>query len=375
MASAALLSKLLVRSLRARWLEHLLAAAVVAAAVAAVTTVRSITASAEKQVHELAHNLGRNMLVIPAESDLAGFYAFRYGDGGMPDSYPEKLRSSGLGRHIRAIQARLYGNVESNGVPLILVGQKVYSRGYPGVSRPPGEAILGHSASARLGLGKSDSLLIGESRLTVTDVIRRPPDGLDTGVFTSLRTSQEITGRTGKINAMRLAGCWCKIDVPTLASKVERLLPRTRAVTVAGVIKAQKGTISVAKRYSAAIHAAAVLLVAGIVITLTASQVRREKREIGLLMAVGTPPRLVALLFIIKAGLVGAAGAVAGCLLGIFITENAAAALVEAFSATPGRETPFLIVALFSICVSVVSALFPAMEAARLDPVEALRET
>lgn len=365
---------LLLASLRARWLEYLSAGAVVAAAVAAVVGVGVVVSSGEKQVHELAHNLGRNMLIVSAETDLSDFYAFRYRGGGMPDSYPDRIRFSPLGKHIRSMQALLYGNARSGGADLIVVGMKSYQGGGPGASPPEGEAILGPSVSERLGFGKDDELNIEGVRLRVADVAPRPPDGLDMGVFTSLLDSQSIMERPGEINAIRAAGCWCSIDVAALASQVERLLPGTKAVTVAGVIKAQKGAVAAARKYSALIKMAAAFLIAGITALLISSQVRRERREIGLLLASGTPPRFVGGILVFKAGLLGFSGAVAGWLLAVLALEFGLGDILGPLDPAAGAWKRLPAIAALSTGVAAAGALVPAFKAARLDPIEALRE-
>ena len=92
--------------LRRRWAEYALGAAAVALVVAALVTHRAVTASAEVSVHELAHRLGRNMLVVPASTDLAAFHAQRYGPDALPDTFPDTIRSSRVAQHVQSIEAR-----------------------------------------------------------------------------------------------------------------------------------------------------------------------------------------------------------------------------------------------------------------------------
>ncbi|MDA8132854.1 MAG: hypothetical protein M0011_15230 [Elusimicrobia bacterium] len=367
------LSLILARSLKARLAEYLAAAAVVAVAVSVIAAVRAVTAAADAQIHDLAHNLGNNMLVVPASADLADFYAYRYRGEGLPDSYPEKLLASELGMHIRSLDALLFGNVRAGNVPLVAVGETAYQGGSPGVSWPEGEAVLGRAAWRKLGLDGARELGLGGQKFRITDIADDPPEGLDTGVFIAMSAAQRLLGRAGRISSMRLAGCWCKLEIPALAAEVEKLLPGTRAVTVAGVIKAQTGAVAAVRRYSSAIHAGALCLIMGIVSILTAYQVRRNRRELGLLLATGAQPRLIAALFVLKAALAGALGAAAGAALAVFLLRNAAGLLAPA-AVIPGigAQLPWLLA--LSAGASAAAALLPALGAARLDPVEVIRE-
>ncbi len=363
---------LFVRGLRYRWLEYLLAALVVAMAIATLTVQRSLSSSTESQTHDLAHNLGKNMLVVPASMDLADFYSMSYDDSSMPDSYPKKIRGSKVGRHISLVQSRLYANFTMRRTPLIVVGEESTSRGGHSIPPPHGKVVLGETASRKLGLSRFDKLPINDFELVVTAVISKPPDGLDVGVFASLETAQEALNRPGEINAMRMAGCWCRLDVPALADQVEQILPQTNAVTVAGLLKAQKETIAEAKRYSLVTMVVTVLLIGGVVIVLILSQVRRGLREFGLLIATGAPPWQIALLFVVNAALVGGVGGLAGHFLGLPLTAKVASTLIG--FPLPVPEGLLGITLALSITVSGVAALPPAAYAASLDPTEALRE-
>lgn len=360
------------RGLRYRWLEFLLAAVVVMLVIATLTVQRSLSSSTEEQIHSLAHKLGKNMLIVPSDTDLTEFYSMRYGDVSMPDTYPEKVHASKVGQHIRSLQSRLYANVETASTALTLIGEQRIVGGRHSGAFPPDQALIGETAARTVGVSRFDDLQINDQTLTVAGVIQNPPEELDMGVYASLETVQATLNRPGEINAMRLAGCWCRLDVPGLAAEIEQILPGTRAITVAGVMKAQKGTIVEAKKYSLITLAVAILLIGGIMIALMLSQVRRQIREIGLLLATGATPRHIALLFVASAALVGGAGGLAGYYVGIPLTASVASALIGL--PLPVSEDLLGMTLVFSILVSSLAAFPPAAYAARLDPAEVLRE-
>ena len=363
---------LLLGDLRYRWIEYMLAAVLIALVISALVLQHSVTESADDRVHDLAHKLGKNMLVIPAAVSPSDFHMLRYGDTGMPDDYPHRIATSALSQHIRFAQAQLKANVEVRGVPLILVGERDGYDNRPANTGAPAQVDLGLEAAERLRARPGDQLVIKDTPVHVTAVRAQPPDGLGMGVFTSLDTAQRILHRPGEINAMRLGGCWCRLDVPTLAADVEKLLPGTRAITVAGVLKAQKGTVDTMKRYAATLYAVGGLLVGLVVAALISSQVRRSVREIGLLLAVGASTVTVQALLVIKAGLVGMTGGLLGYLIGIPLTTELGSRLLQ----LPLEPSSNLWLPALALCalVSMAAAALPAHRAARLDPCQALRE-
>ncbi len=369
--------QLFVGDLRHRWVEYLLGALMIAVVTSALILQRSVTASAGEKVHDLAHKLGKNMLVVPAASSPADVHMLRYDDSGMPDDYPERIRRSALNQHMRLMQAQLNANIEIRGVPLILVGEG--ARDGSGQTDGDNAALveLGPEAAQHLNARPGDQLLIRDTRVVVTrvrdtGVQNDAPDGLGMGVFTSLATAQRILHRPGEINSMRLGGCWCRLDVPTLAADVEKLLPGTRAITVAGVLKAQKGTVETMTRYSVALYVVGLFLVGGTIIALISSQVRRSLREIGLLLAVGASPATVRGLVVVKAGVIGAVGGLLGYVGGIPLTTRVGSSLLQLPLEPPsGLWLPALVLC---AVVSMVAASVPAHRAGRLDPSEVLRE-
>ncbi|OIO27172.1 hypothetical protein AUJ14_00180 [Candidatus Micrarchaeota archaeon CG1_02_55_22] len=124
--------------------------------------------------------------------------------------------------------------------------------------------------------------------------------------------------------------------------------------------------------------AAISLLVGGIGImnTMYTAVIERTK-EIGIMKAVGARNSAIMAIFVIESGLLGAVGGVIGVILGA-----GAAKLVE-FVATNALGSNLLRAALpwellvgallFSFTIGACSGLFPARQAARLKPVDALR--
>lgn len=363
---------LFLKSLANRWLELVLTSIVVAGVVSALSAQRALSSSTEAQVHELAHTLGKNMLVVPSRTNLSDFYAMDYGEVFLPDSYADRILESELRKPISLIQSRLYGNIEPKGIPLVLVGEQTLRRGQVVDPFSSDKVTLGETAAMRLGVAKADSIEVNGLQLSVADVTSKPLDGLDIGVFGPLDLAQEALDKPDKVNAMRLAGCWCRVDVPKLGIQVEDLLPETRAVTIAGMLKAQKGTVATAKRYSGVTLAVTIALIGAIVIGLIASQVKRQVRQNGLWLATGASPWFVVVLFVSRAGVIGILGGIGGYLLGFPLTKELASRFIGISLPVPDDMLWQTLV--LATLISVLAAIIPAVYAARLDPTRVLRE-
>ena len=117
--------------------------------------------------------------------------------------------------------------------------------------------------------------------------------------------------------------------------------------------------------------AAVSLLVGGIgIMNIMLVSVTERTREIGIRLAIGALARQVLLQFLIEAVVLSALGGLVGILLGLGAAAVGAHILDVPFILNGGVT---LLAFLFSAAVGVVFGYFPARQAARLDPIEALR--
>jgi len=124
--------------------------------------------------------------------------------------------------------------------------------------------------------------------------------------------------------------------------------------------------------------AAISLFVGGIGIANTMyTSVLERTREIGIMKAIGAQNKDILIIFLIESGLLGLVGGVAGAIIGL----GGAMGIAEIANQTLGGNLftvaisyPLLIGAvLFSFLVGILSGVFPALQASKLNVVDALR--
>jgi len=367
---------LALKGISARWVELVLGAAVLALPVAAVRLHTALSESKEGTVHELAHKLGRNMLVVPANTDLQRFYTGDHGKESLPPGYVDKLRTSHLSKHLGSIQARLYGKAQVAGTDAVVVGETVWRGNEERSPTANGSAMMGQELATQLSSKPGDSLRVAGHTLHVAGVQESTQDGPADGILTTGGDARTVLGQEGW-SALRLAGCWCRLNPADLGRQVEQLLPGTRAITVAGMLEAQKGVVEVARQYTHLVRFSGLLLAAAVGWALSVSYAQRNRREIGLLIAVGARPWMIAGQVVMRAALMGLFGAAAGWALFLAAGPRLITWLtgpVTASSMSAPNPESFWVLAGIAIAVCAAGAIAPAMDAAKADPVEALRE-
>jgi putative ABC transport system permease protein len=116
------------------------------------------------------------------------------------------------------------------------------------------------------------------------------------------------------------------------------------------------------------------LIVGGVgIMNIMLASVSERTREIGLRKAVGAPPAVILLQFLTEAVALCMLGALLGLALGFGLVYGVAAIPDSPLAAAKVPTWAVILSVGFSAATGVVFGMFPAIKAARLDPIDALR--
>ena len=235
-------------------------------------------------------------------------------------------------------------------------------------------------------------ITIGGKTFKVVGIFARSSEfgDTDTAIYMPADSARDVITETMGRN--QFSSITVKIADQNLADKVtddinQKLMmsrhvnPRTKDFTVIpfASIQEQIGSITLAITIFLGSIAAISLLVGAVGIANTMfMSVMERTRQIGLLKALGATDNEVMKLFLIESGLFGVVGGVIGITVGILISV-----LISAIGSQmigPGGDMttvipPSLIIfaLAFSIITGVLSGVMPARNAAKMNPVDALR--
>ena len=205
-------------------------------------------------------------------------------------------------------------------------------------------------------------------------------------MFTSLETAQRLLGKPGKVNDLMLR-VRSPADVPAVTSELRRAIAtqlpgvafttNTRAQDPARIslLNTVKSTRRLYAIFAAMLLAGAAFGAFNLMVRI----VEAQRREIGIAMALGTPPLRIALRPLLVGLEVALGGVVFGIGVGLFV-DHLVGGVLRGYLPLPVWKTGFQAEtfaqgAALGVVVALVAIAWPVARAVRVPPVEAIRST
>ncbi len=233
-------------------------------------------------------------------------------------------------------------------------------------------------------------------RVTVAGVLEPTGSPFDVQVVLPLqeviRLNREVSGQKKDYRREGYPQVLVKVKDVKAATKVERTLTQRGYLVISprAMLQGLNMFFLIIQGILGGISAVALLVAAfGIANTMIMSIYERT-REIGLMKAMGAMNRDILVLFLTESGIIGFLGGLGGVVLGWGLgwigDQIARAYMLRSMALQTGNvqrdavtslvHTPLWLVLFalfFSILVGVLAGIYPAMRAANLDPIQALR--
>ena len=263
----------------------------------------------------------------------------------------------------------------------------------PGLSELADPASVWVSESLGLAPGAPLSLIVGDRALAleVRGVLGTPDDLAGRFVFMDIALAQRVLGRAGRLDRIYVhtlgytpihTSAYTPIEERDRTTRLASVLPSTASIRPAGSRTEDSRRMLEAFRFNLRMLSYATILVGVFLIynTITAYIVRR-RRQIGIVRAIGASRARVRMAFLLEGAVFGVLGAATGLALGRLLAVAAVDALggtVNALyvSSIPGefalRPETAALGGLTGVGISILSAWWPAREAAGVAPTEAM---
>jgi len=378
--------------------------------IAVIVGIQSVSAVSEKAVAVSLDNLGANILVLPQAASVDDYYSADIDAPTFPEDYVERLATSML-PGVDNLSPKLTRRTRVGDVPIILTGilpaNELASKPIwqtaglvgPGVdpacdpanmalypsygyederlqrkaidSLAPTDVLVGSSVAQRLNLREGQSVTIEGTSFSVARVLPETGTVDDSRVYAHLHTVQQLLGTGGQVSAIEIMGC-CAAISDGLLGKLRNILPDTRITTINQIVSTQIQTNRLMSKISL-VFLVIIIIVGAITIgNYMWANVEERRREIGILITIGTKRSAIYRLFLSKAIFLGVLGGLGGFIVGT------GAAMVLGPQLAGLRVSPIPLFLLLAIVVAVLIALagsiLPVYRAARFDPAVIMQE-
>ena len=237
-------------------------------------------------------------------------------------------------------------------------------------------AVVGSDVAEKLGLEVGDVLniqLYSSVELPISTILEPTFGRDDTFVFVPMEVAQEVLGLGNQLSAVLV-----RTEVVSESTQTQYTLGRMSDIQAVPPSEVFDRLIELfVSVKQTLILITAIAIVAGILTTMNTMTmaVYERKQEIGILRALGSTRFNVFKLFVAESLFLsllgGAVGLVGGYVATLFLPQNSGFGL----EATPQFSFLYLVICLaVAVVVGVSSSLYPAMAAARTQPIKTLRE-
>jgi len=355
----------------------------VATVVAIISFVETMTGDINKKLEKY----GANILIVPKTENLS----LTYGGislGGV--SFEMKaIKESDLSRveaiknaqNVAALGPLVLGVLEINQKKVLLAGidfqaSKILKPWWQVQGTAPGEngILLGAEAARLLNLTPGQSVSANGFPLKVSGILRPTGSQDDQLVFTQLKTAQSILNKKGQISMAEVAALCKDCPITEMVKQISDAIPGAKVMAIQQVVKGRMEMLSQFKKFSIGISGVVLLIGSLVVLVTMMGSVRERTEEIGIFRAIGFRKSHVMKIVLFEAGIVSGLAGVLGYLVGLGATLIAIRFFHEGQAVSIPLNFELAVGAFFlSIVIGIVSSIYPATLAARLDPNDALR--
>ena len=336
--------------------------------VALVVAFYTMMQATSEETRKLTRDMGFNVRIIPATTDMNDFWAKGYATVTMPEKVVDKMidRKSVNYAHLTAT---LHKRIVWREKDVILSGISSHEREPSGKKKskmifsiPPEKVYVGYELARSFSIEKGDTVNILRRDFTVVKTMSESGSDDDVRFFFNLKTLQKMLQMPGRINEVMAINCMCSTKtgdpVGVLRAELQDIAPNAKVIMKSNVANAREKQRKMADRYFRFLFPLLLLICAIWLGSVTMNNINDRTVEIGMLRAMGFSKMGVLSLFLKRIIAIGLLGSVIGFFVGTFIAYQLGVAI---FFVAKGFITPHYELLFWAMLLGTFFAMFSAL--------------
>jgi putative ABC transport system permease protein len=356
-----------------------------------ITTAISLISISRLMNEDISNKLdeyGANILILPRSDDLALSY------GGMSiggvtldahtlsDSDIPKIREIKVRENISAVSPKFVGIVEIEGKRVPLMGVffseegriKKWWKVHGTLPQDRDEVLLGSEVAVRLFKSMNDLLTLNEKRVRISGVLDETGSQDDFLIYADLSLVQEVLNRPKAVSLIEVSAFCNTCPIEEIVDQISKKLPHAKVTAIKQTLQTKMEALDHFRKFSIGLSVIVLLIGALIVFTNMMASVNERKREIGIFRAIGFRKSHIMRIIFFESLVVGLIAGAVGYFLGLGISHFVGPMALGMKSVRWIIDPSLAIGAIFlSALIGVLSSIYPALRASKMDPAEALR--
>ena len=384
----------------------------IAIGIGTVVALLSLTAALKEEIGSQLDRFGANIVIVPKSNTLALDYGgisvsgVAFDEHQLKNSDVDRILQIPYRKRLSVVAPKLLTTADVEGRKVLLAGVDFASeiklkRWWRISGRPPqspSELLVGYDVAKESGLISThhqvkggaaaghhspethEPLEITRKALTlagqehqVAGVIDQTGGPEDQMVFGALGHVQQLVGKPEQLSLIEVSALCKDCPVSDIVNQIAAQLPNAKASAIQQAVKARTETVERLTRFSVVVSSVVLAIGALMIFTTMMGAVVERTKEIGVLRAIGFRRRHIIQELLLEVLVISVAGGVIGWISGVAAGWAALPYFSETGVALQLRAWTAAAAVVAATCMGVISTVYPAMRASRLDPSEAVR--
>jgi putative ABC transport system permease protein len=353
-----------------------------------VVTLLSMTRMMNQDISNKLDEFGANILVIPRSDDLSLSYG-GLNIGGVsvetqmlkaPDLL--RIRQIEARENISTVSPKLIGVVEIEGKKILLTGVlfqeearlKKWWKVHGDLPKNSDEILLGNEVAVKLFKSTNDRLTLHGKAVRISGILDETGSQDDFLIFGDLAFVQETLKKPGALSLIEVSAFCISCPIEEIVRQISQGLPHAKVTAIKQTFQTKMEALDHFKKFSVGLSVIVLFIGGLIVFTSMMASVNERKREIGIFRAIGFRKSHIIKIVFAEASIVGLIGGGMGTLLGLGVSALLGPILTGIKNGGVLFDPLLAVGVVFlSVTIGILSSIYPAIHASKMDPTSALR--